>query len=893
MASQNIARLGVVLGLDTAEFSAGIDKAISENKKLKTQIQRESNAAAKEIVALKYATEDYNKSLTKTEQIQREITSGKFANAAQELKNKLLEQAKAYDAVAASASKAQAVQGGLGTNASTAGGLNAQQKAALGYQTTDIITGLAGGQNPMLVLIQQGGQLRDQFGGFVPLFRAITSVITPMNVAIVAAGVAIIGTAYAVYQAKEALKEFNNTIALTGNYANITYDQFRQVSVELGKFAEISTGSANDIYKALVASGQFTAKAIGSVAKAIAEVSRLSGVQAKEVAQQLISSFDGSAASAAKLNAQYHFLTSSQYNQIEILEKTGKTQEAIKLTADLLTQALEGQAAKLGIAEKAWLGFKNMVASALALFDEKTTLDRIKELDKRIEQLQKSLSKLTPQQIETVRFGQDLKKALDDAIAQRESYQNSLNKATEEANKKAEDAEKNSTEIRNRIAAGGYDKEQSLVAQNAKIKNDIAFQSAVYGAGEVERLEKESYKKMADAYAEYIAANKKELGVFNSLRLEQYRLTLQQISQWETQSIQAISDREYKAAKDKQITSKEELDSQIERINLYKQNIFISEQDLNLQLAKLKTQQEIEKINRTAGLTDKQRAELIKNETDLLNKRLFVANNDASRSEVLRLKQRQIADEESLKVEEEKLRIYEKNILISDADYRIEVSRLETAKKIAEIRQNEKIGDPGAREQLAQREEAMQKQREGIIQLSERLNILRDVNRAVFQDMENAIVNFVKTGKLNFKALAQSIISDIMAIYIKAQFLQMFKGAGNIFSSMFGGGNSAAGSMGDFPASVPMAAAGGYIDGPTLVGENGPEIFMPRSAGTVIPNQRMNDFQSAPQVVYNGPYIAQMNAIDTQSATQFLSKNKQAVWAANQSASRGVPASRA
>ena len=94
MASQNIARLGVVLGLDTAEFSAGIDKAISENKKLKTQIQRESNAAAKEIVALKYATEDYNKSLTKTEQIQREITSGKFANAAQELKNKLLEQAK-------------------------------------------------------------------------------------------------------------------------------------------------------------------------------------------------------------------------------------------------------------------------------------------------------------------------------------------------------------------------------------------------------------------------------------------------------------------------------------------------------------------------------------------------------------------------------------------------------------------------------------------------------------------------------------------------------------------------------------------------------------------------------------------------------------------------------
>jgi hypothetical protein len=49
---------------------------------------------------------------------------------------------------------------------------------------------------------------------------------------------------------------------------------------------------------------------------------------------------------------------------------------------------------------------------------------------------------------------------------------------------------------------------------------------------------------------------------------------------------------------------------------------------------------------------------------------------------------------------------------------------------------------------------------------------------------------------------------------------------------------------------------------------------------------------SQPQVVYNGPYIASMSAIDTQSATQFLSRNKQAVFAANQSATRSLPQSR-
>ena len=43
MASNNIARLGVVLGLDTAEFTAAIDKAILENRKLGQAIKRDTN----------------------------------------------------------------------------------------------------------------------------------------------------------------------------------------------------------------------------------------------------------------------------------------------------------------------------------------------------------------------------------------------------------------------------------------------------------------------------------------------------------------------------------------------------------------------------------------------------------------------------------------------------------------------------------------------------------------------------------------------------------------------------------------------------------------------------------------------------------------------------------
>ena len=40
-------------------------------------------------------------------------------------------------------------------------------------QMTDVVTQLAGGQSPLLILTQQGGQLRDMFGGVGPAVRAV------------------------------------------------------------------------------------------------------------------------------------------------------------------------------------------------------------------------------------------------------------------------------------------------------------------------------------------------------------------------------------------------------------------------------------------------------------------------------------------------------------------------------------------------------------------------------------------------------------------------------------------------------------------------------------------------------------------------------------------------
>lgn len=155
-------------------------------------------------------------------------------------------------------------------------------------------------------------------------------------------------------------------------------------------------------------------------------------------------------------------------------------------------------------------------------------------------------------------------------------------------------------------------------------------------------------------------------------------------------------------------------------------------------------------------------------------------------------------------------------------------------------------------------------------------------------NISNAISNFVDTGKFKFNDFVKSIIMGLIKIEMQMQAMQLFKMGKSWLGSLWGS---------QAPAPIVdafmTAADGGFINAPTLVGENGPELFIPQTAGTVIPNQQLSSFSgNQPQVVYNGPYIANMSAIDTQSATQFLAKNKMGVWSANQSAQRSIPQSR-
>ena len=167
--------------------------------------------------------------------------------------------------------------------------------------------------------------------------------------------------------------------------------------------------------------------------------------------------------------------------------------------------------------------------------------------------------------------------------------------------------------------------------------------------------------------------------------------------------------------------------------------------------------------------------------------------------------------------------------------------------------------------------------------------------------MMNAIDKFVQTGKLSFSDLAGSIIRDLISIQLKAQATGIFS---TLFGGMFGGGDGMG--FGLTSSSTNIANGGGLfgllgfanggeppVNQPSIVGERGAELFVPRTAGTIIPNNSLSSMMGGqPQTVYNGTVIQNMNAIDTQSGVQFLVKNKNAIFAANQSAQRSLPQSR-
>ena len=815
MASQYLARLGIVLGIDSGELVQGITDAKKQFHGFANQVEKDTKAAAREFEALKNATEDYGKTLTKVEQMQREIERGRFAYASQNVKDKLMEQAKAYDAQAASMRKVNSV-------------MTEQQKMQVGYQLTDFFTQIASGQSPLIAFIQQGGQLKDTMGGVGNAFKAIASVFSPLKISLGAVAAYFGAIGFAAYKADEELDKFNDTLALTGRFANITLGEFEKMSRSMAQASGSSIGNAKEALMELVASGKFTEQSIDAVQRAVLTFSRVAGVSGAEAAKELQSGLSGSASDAKTLNDKMNFLTLEQYKYIEALERSGKRQEAAREVSIALTTQLELQSRQVGVLEGAWKkvtkAFSEWFESTKEAFREPTIKENIAALDKQIANLEERmaggglLAKI---------LGPGNQKILDSLRNSKEDLREieRLRARAESANK-VQPGEKSG--INRYDKAGGKAAEIRLVEEAAQLEINARFKARIASANEEQRIELELQQKKALAVNEERKRNEETFGVFSA---QMARIRAAKIGEAEAEADQ-------------------------KRIELRKKRYI---QELDAEIAARRNAEE------------KQRE---------IDQKII----DAERAAYMMVKTSEIETD----FQRQRLEMQIQMVGATEKQVKLAELRLETEKQISLWKKSEEYNllPEKEREFYEQQMRLVADAKKNNLELAESLRYVQGTYDAVWSNMSSAIEQFVRTGKLSIKDLTRSIIQDMLIMNMKLQAMALIRGLFGSFMPTVASGNPSQYALNFSGAKLGASprANGGPVSGgsPYIVGERGPEMFVPSGSGTIIPNHNMG----APSVTnVTNNYI---NAIDTKSFEDRLLGSSNAVWAANQYAGKNL-----
>lgn len=191
---------------------------------------------------------------------------------------------------------------------------------------------------------------------------------------------------------------------------------------------------------------------------------------------------------------------------------------------------------------------------------------------------------------------------------------------------------------------------------------------------------------------------------------------------------------------------------------------------------------------------------------------------------------------------------------------RIDLINAESTAKLA--REND--FSAGVKESMKRYEESMTPLKQG-----------QQVADAVFSNMNSAVDRFVENGKFSFKGFAASVVQDLIKIQMRAAATQLF----NSVLSTFGFG-------------LPGKAAGGPVSAgqPYIVGERGPEVFMPNNAGSIIPNNQIGGGGSGlgggQAITYN------IQAVDAMSFKQMLAQDPSFLHAVAEQGRRTIPATR-
>lgn len=293
-----------------------------------------------------------------------------------------------------------AVAGAAGLK--TVGVSAAQTAAALRQvpaQLTDIVVGLQAGQAPMTVLLQQGGQLKDMFGGIAPAARALGGAVLGMvNPFTLAAGAAV-ALAVAYNQGANEAQRYREAIIRSNGAIGVTADQ---LGVMARRISEVNgtQGQAAAALAEFAGASRVAREDLERFASAAANLQRVAGAPIAETRKQFEELGKAPVEALLKLNEGTNFLTGALYEQVRALEQQGRTVEAARIAqaawASETERVVAGLEANLGLLERGWRGITSAAKSAwdamLAVGRESSANDRIQAQVDLVKQLERELA---------------------------------------------------------------------------------------------------------------------------------------------------------------------------------------------------------------------------------------------------------------------------------------------------------------------------------------------------------------------------------------------------------------------------------------------------------------------------------------------------------------------
>lgn len=403
-------------------------------------------------------------------------------------------------------------------------------------QIADIVTQLAGGQSPFLIMLQQGGQLRDMYGGFGGMFKGLSTIITPSRLAVtgLAGGVAALG--YAMYQGIEESQEYRKALILAGDAAGITANRMQDIAVSVGN-ATGGYADARAAITALVSSGKVGAENYEQFTRAITLQAQATGQSIDDLVKKYVEIAKDPLQAVVALSANYRTMTADVYAQVKALQAQGREQEAVALvqrkfaaeSEEMSTRVLEN----LGAIERGW---KSIKETASATWDalksigrDETKIDRLTALNSTIQQIEES--KRNP--VNSLFWSERGERRLQAFYAERAKLQAEINRenaAAEEAKRRQAQIQ-SSTEASARLAhsaEAGIPKRILLERELAKIEKDKleALKGANSELAKRQILQDAEYARAAalERFKEKTPKAKKQADPLRSLSDNQKRL---------------------------------------------------------------------------------------------------------------------------------------------------------------------------------------------------------------------------------------------------------------------------------------------------------------------------------------------------------------------------------